>query len=270
MLLPAASALEIQGHRGSRGTSPENSLISFDHAFESGASTIELDVVATRDGHLVVHHDQSISSKYCKTPLSHLADRSKVPLRELSLKEVLSYRCVSKLGLDDSVWVKIPTFVEALLHIDRLSPDIKVNVESKLNIVARLNPLEPREFVQEILDAMDRAGFERSRTMHQAFSWKVLDAYHELAPELETAVLTFGHFNVQKLVKRFQGQLDYITTTMAGLTEERIDEAKAEGLKVLVWTVNEREDWESLMKMQVDGIITDHPEELVELFEARN
>lgn len=51
---------KIYGHRGSMGTMPENTLLSFLHALESGVDGIELDVQLTSDGHLVVIHDEKI------------------------------------------------------------------------------------------------------------------------------------------------------------------------------------------------------------------
>jgi glycerophosphoryl diester phosphodiesterase len=57
--------IEVQGHRGARGKLPENTLVGFRYALEQGADVLELDLQATKDGHLVVWHDPIIDGHLC-------------------------------------------------------------------------------------------------------------------------------------------------------------------------------------------------------------
>ncbi len=57
--------MEIQGHRGARGLRPENTLSSFTSAIEAGVDRIELDLLMTSDGELVIHHDFYINAQLC-------------------------------------------------------------------------------------------------------------------------------------------------------------------------------------------------------------
>ena len=59
-------AMEVQGHRGSRGTAPENSFPSFLEAIHAGADAIELDLLTTKDGIVVVHHDYFVNQRLCQ------------------------------------------------------------------------------------------------------------------------------------------------------------------------------------------------------------
>jgi glycerophosphoryl diester phosphodiesterase len=58
--------LEIHGHRGSRGTHPENTLPAFEEALRAGVDVLEMDLGVTRDGVLVVYHDQKINPAICR------------------------------------------------------------------------------------------------------------------------------------------------------------------------------------------------------------
>ena len=57
----AASAFDLQGHRGARGLAPENTLPAFERALQLGVTTLELDIAVTKDGVAVIHHDQTLN-----------------------------------------------------------------------------------------------------------------------------------------------------------------------------------------------------------------
>jgi glycerophosphoryl diester phosphodiesterase len=56
-----AAAFDLQGHRGARGLAPENTLAGFRAALAIGVTTLELDLGITRDGVLVIYHDQRLN-----------------------------------------------------------------------------------------------------------------------------------------------------------------------------------------------------------------
>ena len=73
----AQPALDIQGHRGARGLMPENTVPSFIHALTLGVTTLELDVVVSRDSQVVVSHEPFLSSTICLSP-----DGKAIPVEE--------------------------------------------------------------------------------------------------------------------------------------------------------------------------------------------
>ena len=83
----------LQGHRGARGLRPENTLPSFEVAFDVGVTSIETDVHLTRDGVPVLLHDATISDRLCRLlPAAGSPDPSRRPLvRQLTLAELLGY-----------------------------------------------------------------------------------------------------------------------------------------------------------------------------------
>src|SRR5262245_31234160 len=59
-------AFDLQGHRGARGLRPENTLPSFEAAFDAGVSTVETDIHLTADGVAVIFHDDTLSERLCR------------------------------------------------------------------------------------------------------------------------------------------------------------------------------------------------------------
>ncbi|HNU43538.1 MAG TPA: glycerophosphodiester phosphodiesterase family protein, partial [Cyclobacteriaceae bacterium] len=59
---------DVQGHRGARGLMPENTIAAFLFAVDSGVTTVELDVVVTKDSQLVVSHEPWMSASICLSP----------------------------------------------------------------------------------------------------------------------------------------------------------------------------------------------------------
>src|SRR5207302_10562587 len=84
---------DLQGHRGARGLKPENTLPSFESAFDSGVTSVETDVHLTRDGAPVVLHDAFIMARTCRArPGSPVVEPTHQPLvRSLTLAELRHY-----------------------------------------------------------------------------------------------------------------------------------------------------------------------------------
>ena len=86
---------DTQGHRGFRGKYPENSLPAFMAAIDTGVMTLEMDVVMSKDGYVVVSHDPVFLKKLCLTPTGkNLKDDSK-RLYNMLYETILDYDCGS-------------------------------------------------------------------------------------------------------------------------------------------------------------------------------
>ncbi len=98
LVIPALSygqTMHVQGHRGNRGLRPENSLPAFATAIEAGADVLELDLLVSKDGKLIIHHDYTVNQKLCTyldgTPVSNPA-----LIRSLTLSEIKQLDCGRK------------------------------------------------------------------------------------------------------------------------------------------------------------------------------
>jgi glycerophosphoryl diester phosphodiesterase len=166
---------------------------------------------------------------------------------------------------------------------------LRFNIETKITPTSGANTPDPATFARLVL-AVVREANVADRVTLQSFDWRTLIEMKRLAPEIETSCLTIQTANdntVQQapdggpspwhagLALRDHGGSLPALVKAAGcgtwsmfwrnLTPKDLTEAHALGLKVLPWTVNERDQMRSLIDMGVDGIITDYPDRLREV-----
>src|SRR6058998_2578344 len=85
------AAFDLQGHRGARGLAPENTLAAFSRALGLGVTTLELDTGVTRDGAVVVSHDERLNPDFTRDAAGRWIDAPGPALFALSLVEVRRY-----------------------------------------------------------------------------------------------------------------------------------------------------------------------------------
>jgi glycerophosphoryl diester phosphodiesterase len=292
-LAPAAGALafDLQGHRGARGLAPENTLAAFRTAMDIGVSTLELDLAMTRDGHLVIAHDQRLSPNLARDAQGRWLAEPGPAIRSLSLAEVQAFD-VGRLkpgtryaqGLPEQRPVdgeRMPT-LDALFEMIRAAGNerVRLNIETKLTPLAPELAPEPEAFARALLAVVDRHGM-RARITVQSFDWRTVQALRRLAPEVATAALSARQSFLDNISDpRWTGGLKLdehggsvprlVQACGAGtwspfhrdLSEATLAEAHALGLKVIPWTVNEPALMDQLIGWGVDGLITDYPDRL--------
>jgi len=306
LLLVAACApvlaFDLQGHRGARGLAPENTLAAFKRALDIGVSTIETDLGITHDGVVVIAHDRRLNAALTRGPDGAWLTAAGPSIRSLSLAELKTY----DVGRPDpasayaKTWTqqvaadgeRIPALTELFELIQRSGKPVRLNLETKLSPNAPDETADPATFARAAVDVIRRAGFAE-RTTLQSFDWRTLVEAKRLAPEIRTACLTTEGGNgdtlkpdasgvspwhaglslakhdssVPKLVKA--ANCDIWSPFWRNVTPERIAEARALGLAVLPWTVNEPADMATLIDAGVDGLITDYPDRLRDVLKAK-
>ena len=297
-----AGAFDVQGHRGARGLAPENTLAAFRRALEVGVTTIETDVGVTRDGVVVIAHDRRLNPALTRGADGKWLTAAGPAIRSLSLAELSAYD-VGRLDPSSSYAKTLPQQVavdgeriptlEALIDlVKRSGRPVRINVETKLSPNAPEDTLDPARFARAVVETLRKADFI-DRTTLQSFDWRTLIEAKKLAPALRTACLTSeggsgdtvkagesgvspwhaglslnaNGGSVPALVKA--ANCDIWSPFHRNVTPERLREARALGLAVLPWTVNERADMELLIDAGVDGIITDYPDRLLEALRAK-
>lgn len=297
-----AQGFDLQGHRGTRGLAPENTLAAFRKALTIGVTTIETDLALTRDGVLVLAHDPRLNPDVVRGPDGKWLSGWGPPIRTLSKSELDAYD-VGRLNPEGRYarqWPqqvaadgeRVPTW-QALLALSReLGRDkVRFNIETKLAPDRPDETADPRTFARAVVEAIRAEGVV-ARTTVQSFDWRTLLEVKRLAPEIATACLTIETPNMDTVRRTtgpspWHGGLDLAAhggslpklVKAAGcgtwsmfwrnLTPELVKEAKALGLAVLPWTVNEPGEMNRLIDMGVDGIITDYPDRLREVVAGR-
>lgn len=231
-------------HRGAAGYYPENTMLAFAKALELGATGIETDVQMTRDGELVLIHDETLQ-RTAGTPEW---------VKDLTLAEI-KQREAGSWFREEFAGERIPT-LEELLDLVR-NTDTIVNLELKTGVV-----LYPG-IEQKVLDTVRRFGLSE-RIIISSFNHYSLVECKKLAPDIRTGILYMeGLYEPWDYAKRVGA--DALHAYQYALTSELVAEAKANGVVYHPFTVNDTKLMQALIAAGVAGIITDYPDRLAEL-----
>jgi glycerophosphoryl diester phosphodiesterase len=260
---PPARKVEVHGHRGARAVRPENTLAGFRFAIEAGADAIELDVVATADDRLVVHHDLLVNPDLCSGPDGKPALR--VPLRTLTLDQVRALDCGrANPQFPRQVAVpgeRIPTLEESLALVRTAGGGrVRIDVELKSAPVHPEWTPAPDRFVALVLAAIRESGLH-DRVEVRSFDHRLLRLVRAADPALLTAVLVDRCLPDLVAVARAAGATR-VAPHSEWITADDVRRLHDAGMTVVPWTANEPADWARLVAAGVDGIVTDDPEGL--------
>jgi len=232
------------GHRGACGHAPENTLKSFRKAMELGVDMVELDVHLCQSSELVVIHDSRLERT---TNARGYVARKTLP----ELKK-------SDAGEGES----IPTLQEVL---DLLDKRVKVNIELKgpktilpvLKIIEKNVKERGWRYDDFVLSAFKRSILKKlsrikSPCQHIQGQNKTSIKTGVLLVERRSDVISFAK----------KVQADYIHAHRYLIDECFVRQAQQNGLKVFVWTVNEKQDIERFKSYGVDGIFSDYPDRI--------
>jgi glycerophosphoryl diester phosphodiesterase len=238
--------MRVYAHRGASAYAPENTLAAFALAKELGAPFIELDVQRTKDGVLVVIHDE----KPARTT-DVLPDRSLWTVGQFTYDELRR--------LDAGSWKdpkyageRIPTLEQVLDLLDELdlgllleakSPYLYPGLTGQLAAVFRNRP------------QWMRAGSER--LVVQSFDRDFLIEFRAVAPRIALGYLGLPDRAELPMLARFCDQINpHFEVVDASLVKAIHDN----GMAITPWTANEPADIERVRGLGVDGVITDAPD----------
>ncbi|RDW18015.1 glycerophosphodiester phosphodiesterase [Oceanobacillus chungangensis] len=239
------TATKIYGHRGCMGTYPENTLLGFQKAIEQGVDGLELDVQLTKDGEVVVIHDEILDRT--TNGNGYIKDFTLLEVKQFSAG--VNYAHFPE--YDEASWVaeRVPTLKEVL---ELLAPyDIELNIELKTYLI-NYEGIE-----EKVLSIVEQFGNGR-KIIFSSFHLPTLLRIKKLNKYAEIAWL---------LDQRISHPLDYIQ----GLDLEALHISKHVALsdayylkeifeKIRVWTVNDKDEIKQLLDLNVNAIITDFPE----------
>ncbi|KAJ7655194.1 PLC-like phosphodiesterase [Mycena polygramma] len=198
--LARPSAFDIQGHRGGRGNAVENTLPSFAWGLIDGATTLELDNGITKDGVVVVWHDEEILSTKCKDTAPAFLEDPAFPyvgkfIANLTLAQLKTLDCGSQRQDNFPLQLTFPatrisTLQEVFDFVECADPDhlIRFNIESKVDAAHPNRTAAVDVFVQS-QHAIFAASPYRHSITYQSFDWRSLIAMKKLDPKIITSAL---------------------------------------------------------------------------------
>ena len=254
----------VIGHRGAAGERPENTLPAFARGLEAGAAILESDLHLTRDGVVVMAHDETVD---------RMTDGSG-PLRGFSFPELskldAGYRFSSDGGRSfpfRGQGLRIPTLEEGF----KTFPAARFNLELKADEPALV------ERTVALVKRKGRAALTLLTAESDALMLRL--RAHLKASDVPAAVgasagdvLRFVHAALEGRAPPPEPLALQIPVSFAGrplVTRELVAHAHAHGVQVHVWTINDPSEMERLLELGVDGLVTDFPERMRALLRRR-
>jgi len=286
---PAAD-FDLQGHRGTRGNAPENTLAAFEKALAIGVTTLEMDAAITADGVVVVSHDPALNPALTRDAQGQWLKGRGPLIRSLTLAQLQSYDVgrtdpASEYGRQfssqqPSDGERLPTLASVFARVKALGADtVRFDIETKISPLAPEETLAPEPFVRALLAVIREAGMTK-RVMIQSFDWRTLKLVQQIEPGMATVYLTIRTRGTDNLVDgswtgglllRDHASPGHMVKAAGGtvwapnqgsLTREDLKSAQQLGLMVIPWTVNDPQVADRLIEWGVDGIISDYPDRI--------
>jgi len=261
---------DLQGHRGSRGLMPENTIPAMIKALDLGAMTLEMDLAITKDGEVILSHEPFINPQICLTPECEEIDPKdhSYNLYQMTYREILAFDCGSKVHAGFPQQVKFfaakPLLKDVFSETEKYAKDMNLPAPH-YNIEIKSSPdgdgiyhPEVAEFSEKVIKVVgETVGWERVNI--QSFDFRVLKYIHKTYPKVTLAMLVENSKSYEADLSELGFQPEIYSPYYKDLTLEAITCLKNKGMKVIPWTINTMEQMEKLLEMGVDGIITDYP-----------
>ncbi|WP_147676711.1 glycerophosphodiester phosphodiesterase family protein [Algibacter pacificus] len=267
--------IQVQGHRGERGHSPENTINGFKNAISKGVDVIELDVVISKDRKVVVSHEPFMSSLYVLTPQGESISKAKekqfnlyqmtydsIKTFEVGLKGNVKFPQQKRIKAYKPLLAEVIDSVETFIIKHKL-PAVGYNIEIK-SVPHQYGKYQPQpsemvDLVMQVLNSKTIAGHWNI----QSFDPEILNEMHRKHPEVTLAFLVSkGGFKDNLKLLNFTPNI-YSPNYKLIKTKAMVDSIKAKNMKLIPWTVNDSIAITEQITLGVDGIITDYPEKVI-------
>ena len=269
---------DIQGHRGCRGLMPENTIEGFIHAVDLGVHTLELDVVISKDSQVVVSHEPFFSHKISTAPTgidSITAENEKeFNLYKMDYNEIRSFNTGIKdhpgFPLQSKFKTYKPTLAAVIDTIEKyiLMKGLKnvfYNIEIKYQdgSEGKFHPSADK-MVALVYHEVIKLKI-KDKCNIQSFNPLCLNVLQKMDATIHKSLLVENMEGHKKNLEKLSFKPNIYSPHFKLVNKELLDYCKSQQIKLIPWTVNEEKDIVSMLKLQVDGIISDYPDKVIEL-----
>lgn len=229
----------VWAHRGASGFAPENTLAAFQKAVDLDADGVELDIQLTKDDQIVVIHDETIDR----------TSDGKGWVKDYTLEELRAFNY--NRTKPEYKHADIPTMREVF---ELLKPTgLFINIEIKTGVVFY-------EKIEEKILALTKEMGMEDRVCYSSFNHYTVTRIHELKPDAEVGFL-YADGPIDMPSYGVKHGVNALHPALYNLQYDGfVKECKEKGLKLNVWTVNERPYMEMCCQYGVDAIITNYPD----------
>lgn len=247
-MLERGHIMKVVAHRGYSGKYPENTMLAFEKAAEAGCDEIELDVQLTKDGTVVVIHDETIDRVTNGTGF----------VRDYTCEELQKFHAGSVFG-DKYGFVNIPTFEEYCRWA--AGQPITTNIELKTGIFY-YEGLEAKT-----IEIIRKYGLEEN-VMFSSFNPLSLIEAKKIAPKIPCGFLMDAPIgNVGYCCEKYG--FEFFHPRGAKLTDEVVENCRNHRVGINAWTINDMGVLENLYDWNCAGAITNYPDVVKAWLESR-
>ena len=265
---------DLQGHRGCRGLMPENTIPAMYKGIDLGVTTLEMDVVISRDKKVVLSHDPFMNHLITTKPdgsflteenekeyLLYQMDYEEIKSFDVGLKPHPRFPGQQKMAAAKPLLSDLIDSVDAYAtRNNRPLPLFNIETKSLPGGDGKNHPA-PAEFIDLLMQVIADKGIS-TRVTIQSFDFRTLSYLHSKHPSISTAALVEA--NDSRTLEDQLNELGFIPTIYSPnyqlVSENLIRTCHKNGMKIIPWTINEKEKFDEIKKMGVDGIITDYPD----------
>jgi len=270
------STFDLEGHRGCRGLMPENTIPAFLKALDLGVTTLEMDVVISKDRQVVVSHEPYFNAAFSIAPTGRPVDKKEqksLILYQMDYADIKQYDVGSNGNLAYPEQQKLKTYkpllaevieqAEAYRKAHELS-DFSYNIEIKSE-PSEYNKSQPEPAVFcDLVEAIIRQHIPPERVVIQSFDFSILKHWKQQAdaghyPNVRLSALVENLHSPEKNIEELGFKPDIYSPYFRLLSRAKIARLHQQGIKVIPWTVNQTDAMKRLKEWGVDGLITDYP-----------
>ncbi|MEZ0543074.1 glycerophosphodiester phosphodiesterase family protein [Fibrella arboris] len=273
-----AGAYDLQGHRGCRGLMPENTIPAFLKALDLGVNTLEMDVVISQDGQVVVSHEPYFNAEFSIKPAGD-------PVTKAEQKSLVLYKMpyaeIKKYDVGANGNPRFPEQQKQQVHKPLLSdvlaaaeayrneknlPAFSYNIELKSDESEydRSQP-RPAAFCRLVNAVLTNANVPAERIIIQSFDFVMLQEWNEQikaknALPVRLAALVENIRGIDHNLKKLGFKPAIYSPNYQLIGRDSVEKLHQQGIKVVPWTVNNPADMQRMLDIGVDGLITDYPD----------
>jgi glycerophosphoryl diester phosphodiesterase len=265
----------VFGHRGASGYRPENTLEAFELAFQQGADAIECDLVPTSDGHLIIRHDNYLSTTTDIADHPEFSDRKTQDWysEDFTLAEIKTLRAIERLpdlrpgSAKFDGQFQIPTVDELLASEFANGKTLILEIKNGLHFAAINIP------VVAILKRALAASSYKERGINliiESFEYPILQQAKRVLGDIAQYVFLFQEPLEHSYLEQIQPDIDGISFDIRLIEHDYIGLAHSWGKPAYLWTAKAEdaeysvdEYYAGLIATEADGIFADQPDLLV-------
>ena len=276
-MLPTSSKFDLEGHRGCRGLMPENTVPAFLKALDLGVTTLEMDVVISKDSQVVVSHEPYFNAAFSIAPDGKPIEKNEqksLLLYQMNYADIKQYDVGSNGNPGYPEQQKIKTYKPLLSEVieeaeqyrkEKNLPLFSYNIEikSEASEYYKSQP-EPTVFCNLVQSVLSKH-LSPERVVIQSFDFAVLKQWKKgvsagVYPNVRLSALVENLRSPEKNLDDLGFKPDIYSPYYRLLSQDKIDRLHKQGINIIPWTVNQRDDMVRLKGWGVDGLITDYPD----------